>query len=128
VKAQAKELARYIVNGLVATAVHFAVLSFTLKVWGLTSAGVANFIAAFFGILVSFLGSRYFVFRAHNQGILFQAAKFSGLYGSIALLHGLILYLWTDRWGYDYRLGFLLATLFQVSLSYIGNKRLVFRA
>ncbi len=125
-KPQATELARYVVNGLVATAVHFAVLSFNLKVWGLSSAGVANFIAAFFGIAASFVGSRYFVFRKRSKGIFSQAIKFACLYGAIALLHGLVLYCWTDRWGYDYRQGFLLATLLQISLSYAGNKFLVF--
>lgn len=123
---QATELARYVVNGLVATAVHFAVLSFSLKVWGLSSAGFANFIAAFFGIATSFVGSRYFVFQKRSESIFSQAIKFAYLYAAIAMLHGLVLYGWTDRWGYDYRLGFLLATLLQVSLSYVGNKTLVF--
>ena len=123
---QATELARYVVNGLVATAVHFAVLSFNLKVWGMSSAGFANFIAAFFGIATSFVGSRYFVFKKRSESIFSQAIKFACLYGAIAMLHGLVLYGWTDRWGYDYRLGFLLATLLQISLSYVGNKTLVF--
>jgi putative flippase GtrA len=126
VNPQATELARYVVNGLVATAVHFAVLSFNLKVWVLPSAGVANFIAAFFGIATSFVGSRYFVFKKRSESIFSQAIKFACLYGVIAILHGLVLYCWTDRWGYDYRLGFLLATLLQISLSYVGNKTLVF--
>jgi putative flippase GtrA len=107
--------------------VHYAVLNVNLQWLGLSSAGLANFIAAFFGIAASFLGSRYFVFRQHVGGLVSQAVKFSGLYGMIALLHGLILHLWTDRWGHDYRIGFLLATLLQLSLSYIGNKYLVFK-
>ncbi len=56
-----------------------------------------------------------------------QAMKFSGLYGAIAVLHGLVLLIWTDWLGLDYRIGFLIATAIQVSLSYIGNKLLVFK-
>ena len=124
-----RELLRFIVNGLFATGVHYAVLTFNLQVLGFPSAGLANLCAAFAGITASFLGSRFFVFAsAQPQPLLTQALKFSGLYGAIAVLHGLALWLWTDKWGLDYRLGFLLATGMQVSLSYLGNKFLVFKS
>ena len=45
----------------------------------------------------------------------------------IAVGHGLILYLWTDRAGLDYRIGFLVATCFQVACSFFGNKLWVFK-
>ena len=105
-----------------------SVLTFNLKVLGFGSAGLANLCAAVVGITSSFLGSRFYVFAASaRQPWLPQAIKFSGLYGAIALLHGLVLWLWTDRLGLDYRAGFLLATGLQVSLSYLGNKFLVFK-
>ncbi|AZP11729.1 GtrA family protein [Undibacterium parvum] len=121
------QLMRYLINGVVATMVHFGVLQFNLKLLHIPSAGIANFIAAFFGITVSFLGSRYYVFQDHQQTLLTQASKFLALYAIIACFHGLLLYVWSDLWGYDYRIGFLLATALQVSLSYIGNKFLVFK-
>lgn len=121
------ELVRFIVNGLVATAVHFAVLTFNLQVLGFASAGLANLCAAVVGITTSFLGSRHYVFAGSaQQAWLPQAIKFSSLYGAIALLHGLVLWLWTDRLALDYRLGFVIATGLQVSFSYLGNKFLVF--
>lgn len=120
------QVVRYVANGLVATAVHFSVLQMNLKLLGISSAGLANFIAAFFGIVVSFVGSRYFVFQAHRQPILKQASKFGGLYAAIAFLHGLVLYVWSDVQGWDYRIGFLLATVLQVVFSYWGNKLMVF--
>ncbi|HEY9210410.1 MAG TPA: GtrA family protein [Methylotenera sp.] len=125
-KSQHAELMRYIINGLVATAVHYGVLTFNLHVLDMPSAGAANLVAAIFGITVSFLGSRYFVFNKTEGAILSQALKFSGLYGAIAVLHGSVLLVWTDWLGFDYRVGFLIATAFQVSLSYVGNKKLVF--
>jgi len=121
------ELFKYGTNGLVATAVHYGVLKFNLTVIGISSAGIANLIAACFGISTSFLGNRYFVFQSNDPNILSQALKFSGLYGAIALLHGFILFVWSDWFGLDYRIGFLIATFFQFVLSYIGNKKMVFK-
>lgn len=120
------QVVRYVVNGLAATAVHYGVLSFCLEALKLPSAGLANLVAAAFGITASFFGSRYFVFRRPDEAIGRQAARFGALYVAIAVLHALVLALWTDYLGFDYRWGFLLATFMQVALSYWGNKRLVF--
>lgn len=119
---------RHIVNGLFATAVHFGVLSLNLLVLGMESAGLANMIAAVVGAATSFVGSRYFVFQAAAAGSpLRQALSFATLYAVIAVLHGLILYAWTDVNGLDYRVGFVLATGVQVFISYLGNMAWVFR-
>lgn len=119
---------RYVINGVVATAVHFGVLTFNLHVVRMESAGLANLIAAAFGISISFLGSRHFVFRAADGSMSRQACTFGILYALLAIAHGAILYLWTDLGGLDYRIGFVLATCFQVAVSYVGNKTLVFKA
>lgn len=121
------EFFRYILNGLTATAVHYGVLSLNLEVFAMHSAGLANVVAALFGITSSFLGSRYFVFREHEGALFHQARSFLLLYGAIACLHGLVLFAWTDRYGFDYRVGFLIATFMQFLLSYFLNKRLVFK-
>ncbi|MBF7728990.1 GtrA family protein [Pseudomonas sp. N040] len=126
-RSHAWEVLRYGVNGVVATAVHFSVLAFNLQVLHFSSAGLANLVAALFGITTSFFGSRYFVFPRTGETIVVEALRFSSLYGFIALLHGGVLLVWTDHFGLDYRLGFLLATVLQVSLSYLGNKFLVFK-
>ncbi|PSM19729.1 MULTISPECIES: GtrA family protein [Nitratireductor] len=124
--ARFREVLRYVVNGLAATLVHYGALSFNLAVLDIPSAGLANFLAAIVGITASFLGSRYFVFRKTEEPILRQMVKFGGLYGAIALLHGLVLLVWTDFLGHDFRIGFVIATAMQVSLSYAGNRFLVF--
>jgi len=122
------ELARFVVNGVVATAVHYGVLTFNLKVLGIPSAGLANFIAAWFGITASFIGSRFFVFRRSEAPLLRQAMRFLALYLCIACLHGLLLFVWTDVFHLNYTAGFALATVLQTMLSYLGNKLLVFSA
>ena len=121
------QFARYIVNGLVATAVHFGVLTFNLQVLQMKYAGLANLLAATAGITTAFFGSRYFVFNRRDKTILRQAAKFGLLYAAIALLHGAVLFGWTDVLLLDYRAGFLVATVLQVMLSFWGNKFLVFK-
>ena len=122
-----KQPIRYIVNGLVATAVHFLVLTFNLKVLDWNSAGFANLIAAVFGISVSFLGSRYYVFNGSLEPLVKQLYRFMLLYAAIAILHGLLMYVWVDVYLQNYVIGFVIATFMQVACSYIGNKVLVFK-
>lgn len=120
------EALRYVVNGLVATAVHFAVLVTCIELIGVTSAGLASLVASLFGIAVSFAGNRYYVFRSHTERLTSQAARFVTLYAAIATLHAGLLFVWTDLWGLDYRIGFLVALVTQVILGFWGNKSLIF--
>ena len=117
---------RYIINGVLATLVHFLVLNFNIYILDIKIIGIANFIAAIFGITVSFIGSRYFVYKNHNGTILHQGIKFIILYGLIAFFHGLVLYIWSDIYKLDFRVGFVVATFMQMIFSYSGNKFLVF--
>ena len=122
-----KQFFRYVINGVAATSVHYSVLTFNLNVLDIQSAGIANLLAAVVGIITSFLGSRYYVFLKIDSHIIHQASKFLLLYVAITFLHGSILFGWTDIYHLDYRIGFLLATCVQVSLSYWGNKIIVFK-
>lgn len=124
---RAAEVGRFVINGLLATAIHYGVLTFNLRVLELSSAGLANFFAAWFGIAASFIGSRFFVFRRREVPLARQALRFLALYAAIACLHGLLLYGWTDRLHLAYTSGFVLATVMQTVLSYLGNKLLVFQ-
>jgi putative flippase GtrA len=118
---------RYLVNGAFATAVHFGVLVFNMQVLNWSSAGVANGVAAIFGIAASFLGSRYYVFPSSSEAVGAQLLKFLLLYLSIAFLHAGLLFVWADYYQLNYLLGFFVATLLQLLLSYWGNKLLVFK-
>jgi putative flippase GtrA len=120
------EASRFIGNGLFATVVHFSILTFAMEVLHVPLAAVANFIAAIFGITVSFLGNRYFVFRAQTEPIVAQAMAFAGLYLSIAAMHGAMLLVLSDWLKADYRVGFCIATIVQTAVSYLGNRHLVF--
>ncbi len=121
------EILKFVANGIFATVVHYSVLNFDIYIFKIPSAGAANFIAAIFGITTSFLGNRYFVFKGHTEKIATQSVKFLILYAILALLHGIVLYIWTDLYHLDFRFGFVLATGLQVLFSYLGNKLLVFK-
>jgi putative flippase GtrA len=119
-------LLRFLANGLVAAAIHFLILFLLIKKADLASAGVANLLAAVCGVSASFLGNRHFVFRASARPVLGQASRFLALYAVTALMHGLVLFGWTDIAGRDYRVGFLIATGLQVIISFLGNRLFVF--
>ncbi|MEW9834469.1 GtrA family protein [Mesorhizobium marinum] len=121
-----RQFARYLANGIAATAAHYSVLVFLLEVVGVPSAGAANFVAAVVGITVSFLGSRYFVFEAGDGDWSGQLWRFVLIYAMLAVLHAGVLFVWTDRLGYDFRIGFLIATGLQVMISFVANRTLVF--
>lgn len=122
----ATQPARFVINGLVATGVHYLVLTLGLEWLEIPSAGAANLLASFVGVSVSFLGNRYFVFRAGALPMAAQAARFASLYASITCLHGAVLWVWSDLAGRDYRMGFVVATGLQMMLSFLGSKRMVF--
>ena len=119
--------AKFVVNGVVATAVHFSVLTFCLKVLLWQSAGLSNMTASVFGIVSSFTGNRYFVFQNSNEPANKQIIRFIVLSVTLAGVHFCVMYLSTDIYGNDYRLSFLLATVIQTILSFLGNKIMVFK-
>ena len=125
-RGQFQEIIRYIINGLVATGAHYGAFLFNLSLLPAHSAGLANFLAAFVGIFISFLGSRYFVFQNWQAPFMTQLLRFGALYTAIAILSGFTLFLWSDLLQLDKTSGFLIGVMLQVAFSYIGGKKLVF--
>jgi putative flippase GtrA len=122
----AEEIVRYGINGVAATAVHYFVLFSGIEFFQLNSAGFANLLASIFGISVSFIGNRYFVFRSRENRICAQAIKFIGLYMIIGFLHGLTLYFWSDVYRLNYHYGFMIAVTIQFLLGYLAGKTIIF--
>ena len=120
------EFSKYTVNGILATAIHYFVLTFSLKVMGMPSAALASVLASGIAITSSYIGNRFFVFRSVSDQILRQYIKFFWIYCLIATIHGTVLFITTDWLKYDYRVGFFIAVIIQVFLGYVGNKKLIF--
>lgn len=83
--------------------------------------------ASVFGITSSFLGNRYFVFQDSDESFRQQILRFIILSVTLAGVHGFVMYLGTDVYGTDYRISFLIATVIQTILSFLGNKIMVFK-
>lgn len=122
------EKLRYFVNGVVATLVHYLVLRTAMDVLHVGSAGLANLLGSAAGIATSYAGNRHFVYRQTQAPMLPQGTRFLALYVALAIMHGSVLHLWTDRLGLNYHLGFLLTIALQMVVGYVGNKHLVFKA
>lgn len=120
------ESLRYFANGVVATLVHYLVLRTAVDGIGIGSAGLANLLGSAAGIATSYAGNRHFVYRQTQTPILTQGTRFVLLYAALALMHGGVMYVWTDRLGLNYQAGFLLTVTIQVVMGYFGNKHLVF--
>lgn len=118
---------RYLINGIAATCVHYAVLNACIHIAHVPSAGVANFLAAITGITASFLGNRHFVFPGSTESVWHQLARFWALYAALALMQGAVMFLWSDVAKLDYRVGFLVGTFLQLICSYFGGKHWVFK-
>jgi putative flippase GtrA len=120
------QFGRYLANGLAATVCHYLVLNFALHALKIPSFAASNFVGACAGIAASFVGNRYFVFRRYEEPLIKQCARFLLLYLVIAAIHTSVLFVWSDRFGWNYNVGFLIATCLQLLLSYLGNRILVF--
>lgn len=117
---------RFVANGLFATAVHYTVLTALIEVVHLKYAGVANGIAAIFGITASYLGNKILVFRsttAHTRTL----PRFLLVYFLVALLHAGVLAVWTDYAKLPYTIGFLIATGGSLLSTYAFNRAFVFK-
>lgn len=93
----------------------------------LNSIALANIIACWFGVLVSFLGNKYIVFKSVSGNFSGQFFHFFTFYFLVAIVHGAFIYVWSDFNGYNYRVGFLIATAMQVLITYNYNRILIFK-
>lgn len=116
---------KFVLNGLFATAVHYAVLTALIEIAHVKFAGLASGIAAVFGISTSYLGNKLLVFQS-NASHTRALPRFLLLYACVALLHAGVLTVWTDTAKLPYTAGFLLATAGSLLLTYFSNRRFVF--
>ena len=125
-RSECLQFLRYFVNGAIATLTHYAVLTFLVGPMNMLPIGFASFLGAAVGTTASFFGNRKFVFKTVYSPIEQQVIRFAILYSGLALIHGLLMYVWCDWAGANYHLGFLIATILQFILSYLFNRKMVF--
>lgn len=123
-----REVFLFLINGFLATLIHFAALILFVNSAGL-SYGLSNFLSFLVGSISSFLGNKFFVFKVKNKfRTSSQFIKFFFLYLALAFEHGVALYWWSDINEYNYIVGFLLITMLNIIISFIFNKYIIFNA
>jgi putative flippase GtrA len=123
-----REILLFLINGFLATFIHFVALILFVNLAAL-SYGLSNFLSFLVGSVSSFLGNKFVVFKGKNKlRTTSQFIKFFFLYLSLALEHGIALYLWSDINEYNYIVGFLLITMLNIIISFIFNKYIIFNA
>jgi len=120
-------IGRFILVGLGATAAHYLALAALVDLAGVPSVGLANLAAAAVGIATSYLGNHRVVF-ASNRRHRSAMPRFLLSYGVVMGIHGAFLALWSDVWGLDYTVGFVLATGASAVATYLANRLFVFTA
>lgn len=121
-----KEAVRFVINGLIASLIHFSVLYACVNLLIISYDGISNFIGAIFGTIYSFLGNKFFVFNSKHNSIYTEGYKFLILYTLMAFNHGVFLYVWSDLFGQNYILGFIIITILNTMLSFFYNKYKIF--
>jgi putative flippase GtrA len=116
---------RFLVSGLVATGVHFIILTLLIEMAHVRSAGIANGCAAVVGIATSYLGARFYVFGS-DLPVVQTLPRFLVTTAAVACLHTLIVAVWTDVWRLPYVIGFLIATGASTVLNFLANRFIVF--
>ena len=120
------EVMRFTANGLVATGVHYLVLHTCVELLNFALVGLANFLASVVGILMSFAGNKYYVFKSLGGPTKSQLVRFIIFYAVIAFIHGAFLYLWSDVLNKGVNSGFVVAVMIQFLLGYLSSKFFIF--
>ena len=123
---EARRVVRFVVCGLTATAVHYAILVLLVEAAEMTPVAVANALATPCAMVVSYLGNRYFVMRskvAHGGASL----RFLAVYACVIGIHSGAMALWADWAGLNYSVGFVLFTGVAAVVTYLLNGFYVFR-
>jgi len=118
---------RYVLNGFVATAVHYIFFNLFIYLNLFNYYATSNFLAAFIGIFSSFIGNRYFVFRRREHNLIRQYLTFLFMYTSILLIGSFAVLILSDFYKVNHQISFFAAALIQFFLSYYGNKFIIFR-
>jgi putative flippase GtrA len=121
-----KQFFLFIINGTISAGFHFLILVFFVEILNIKNIAVANIIAGFLAIIISYLGNRYFVFKSSENKIYSQVLKFFVTYIIIIFVNTLFLSLLIFFTGLDYRIAFIITSAILAILSFFINKFIVF--
>jgi len=120
------QVSRFAAVGVVATLVHYLVIVLLVDLlhWvGPTPATVAGSV---FGIATAYFGNAHFVFEIEERRHAVYVPRFVVIYLSVMAIHAGMMYLFADRMGLQYTVGFVVATAFSAITTFLANRYLVF--
>ncbi|HYD87855.1 MAG TPA: GtrA family protein [Vitreimonas sp.] len=120
-----RQIGRFAVVGVIATAVHYAVMVALVEIGRVTPVA-ATTIGYGFGIVVSYTLNRRFTFQARGTPVAKSFAKFVVLYGVGAFLNGAIVG-GLIAVGAHYLLAQVVATGLVLVWNFLGARYVVFR-
>jgi len=118
--------ARFALVGIAATLVHFLVIVVLVDLLGWLAPTPATVVGSAFGILTAYLGNYGFVFRLDDGRHHRYAPRFAATYLSVMAIHAGMMYLFVDVLHLRYEYGFLVATAFSATTTFIANRLVVF--
>ena len=118
---------RFALIGVIATLVHFVVIVLLVEILGLLTPTPSTVIGSIFGITVAYLGNYWFVFRLDDQRHDLYAPRFVVTYLGVMAIHAGMMYLFVDVLYLKYAYGFIVATVFSATTTFLANRLVVFR-
>lgn len=123
--ATTRQVLRFAVVGVIATAVHYSILTALVEI-GHVNKIAATTIGYVFGTIVSYVLNRRFTFEARGTPVMKSFAKYALLYGIGALLNAAIFGALVQA-GLYYLLAQVIATGIVLFWNFLGARFVVFR-
>lgn len=111
------DFARFLVSGGFNTALTYGIYILLLMVLPYTTSYTISYLI---GILLAYTLNRFFVFKSHRG--LQSALLLPLIYGIQYALSMLILWCWVEKFGFDERLGPIVAIIITLPITYIFSK------
>ena len=122
-----KTFLRFLLFGVLSTALHFLLMTLFFSLKAITLAGTANFVASTICAFCAFIFNCRFVFDSELKINIYKILKFILVYSGGAMIHFFVPYVMTDLAGFHINIAFLLALCVHVPLTYLLSKYWIFK-
>lgn len=118
------EIARYLIVGIGSNLLNFLTYSF-LYIIGI-EIFIASFLGYLFGLAISYTFGRIWVFGKKFESSKRTIISFMAIYFVGGLGMSILIFISTEKLGFDYRIGWLIGATYAVINNFFGQKFFVF--
>ena len=129
IKGEGVELTSYVLFGVLTTAVNFVLYFGLTKIFGVDHI-ISNIVAWFFSVAVSFVSSKYVVFKdkgKENKKLISEIFEYYSFRVASGALETGALYLFVNVLGFDETVPKFIAAVFVVVVNYLFSKLYIFK-